>query len=105
MRFDMQTTLWLVTDPRPESTVQDILSRTSMTGFIGLIEGDQVSETDNPALYDDAVAAEVDAQARFFALRLRRAIQAAAKPEALRDASRVEFRDGTGNLLFDAKVE
>ena len=105
MRLDMQSTFWLVTDPGPESTVTDILSRVSMTGFIGMVEGEQVSEKDNPALYDDGVEAERDALARFFAMRLRLAIEKGASPEAMRDAVKVEFRDGEGRLLFDAKVE
>jgi hypothetical protein len=105
MHLDMQTTFYVVTDPTPESTVTELIHRTSMTGFLGLVQGDQITEEDNPAIHDSAVAAEVDAQARFFAMRLRRAIQTGAQPETLRDATRVEFRDGDGNLLFATAVE
>lgn len=105
MRLDMHTTFFVVIDPMPESTVSEIIHRTSMTGFFGLIQGDRISEESNPTIHDSAVDAEVDAQARFFAMRLRRAIQAGASPEVLRNASQIQLRDGSGKVLFDAKVE
>jgi hypothetical protein len=104
MRLDMTSKFWCVVDPGPDSSVTDILMQVTMTGFIGLIEGEHLSEADHPAIYDDAVSAELDAQARYFALRLRHAVEKGATPEALRDAVRIQLRDGDGKILFDAKV-
>jgi len=64
---------WVVTDPTPESALEDILFETSLRGLELQFKGG-LTAGDNPTIFTDWFEAQVEAEGRLVATRAHRAI-------------------------------
>jgi len=101
MRFGPDDKLWVVTDPGPESTVEDILFEASLRDLELQFKGGLTMD-DNPTLFTERAEAEVEAYGRMVALRASQAISRGGSHADLREASRLEIRGRDGEVVFDA---
>jgi len=105
MRYGIDDTFWVVTDPRGTTdTLGDICFETSLRGLSQQFAGG-LKLTSNPALFTSRGEAELEAEARLLAVRAakeieRRLVEAEASPVA----SIVKVYDDEGNELLSAKL-
>ncbi len=103
MRYGPDEKLWVVIDPKPESTMADILFESSLRSLALQFKGGLTID-ENPTLFSEKREAEIEAYGRFVAMRAAQAIARNPGPAKLQNATRIEVLDGNGNVLFEADL-
>jgi hypothetical protein len=97
MRYGPNDTFWVVTDPGPEATLDDILFETTLAGFDRQLKGG-LTMADEPTIFTDRDEAEADARWRLMARRLHEELKR--RPELGRNGvDRFELKDAKGNVV------
>jgi hypothetical protein len=104
MRFGPDDKLWVVTDPTPESRMEDIVFQASLRQIDLQFKGGLTMDR-NPTLFTDEKEAKVEGYGRLVAMRASRAITQRLQfdPDA-EVPERIEVCDGEGNVLFEADL-
>ncbi len=103
MRYGPDDKFLVVIDPKPESTMADILFKGSLRDLALQLKGGLTME-EHPTLFTDEHEAEIEAYGRFVAMRAAEAIARNPGPAKLQNATRIEVLDGDGNVLFEADL-
>jgi hypothetical protein len=104
MRYGPTDKFYVVVDPGPDSTEEDILFQASLKDLELQFKGGLKIE-ENPTLFTDEKEAKVEAYGRLVAMRASEAI--ARSQVNFQDVARIEILDGQGKVLFeqDFRVE
>ena len=102
MRIDAKTTLWVVTDPTPDSTLPDVCFETTVPSlrlqFLGGLDMGR-----HPVLYDTQDEAVEDAKNRLLVWRVAQQIRLdRGVPEG--EVVRVTLHDRDGKVLYQGDV-
>jgi hypothetical protein len=103
MRFDCNHKFWVTVDPRPHSTLEDIVFEASLKDLELQFKGGLTID-ENPTLFTDRKEAEVEGYGRLVALKAAQAIARSGACSKIPNATRIELLDGDGNLLFEADL-
>jgi hypothetical protein len=103
MRYGPDDKFWVVTDPHPDSTLDDIMFEASLRGLMLQFRGGLTMD-DRPTLFTEQREAEIEAYGRMTAMRASQAIAASGAGAELQDVTRVELRGPDGGLLFEAEL-
>lgn len=95
---------WVVTDPTPESEIGDILFETDVRGFVLQVRGG-LDEDRRPTIFADRESAEADAMARLAVVRGLSAIADGVVRGNVRDATKLQLLDDSGDVVFETKLE
>ncbi len=95
--------LWVVTDPTPLSTIDDILFEADAAALVRQVKGG-LSEESHPTLYLDRESAEADALARLALVRGLSAIAGGTAKGDIRTATRVALLDDAGQVVIEADL-
>jgi hypothetical protein len=101
MKYGSDDQFWVVTDPGPEATLEDILFRASLRELMLQFAGGLTMD-EHPTLFTEEREAEIEAYGRLVAMRAALAI--ARSPSKLQDATRIEILDGEGKVLFETEL-
>ena len=103
MRIGPDDRLWVVVDPKPESTREDILFQASLRDLALQMRGGLTME-EHPTLFTDRREAEIEAYGRLTAMRATQAIARSGAGAKLQDATRLEIYGADGALLFETDL-
>ncbi|MCK4414817.1 MAG: hypothetical protein KAY32_14880 [Candidatus Eisenbacteria sp.] len=103
MRFGADDKFWVVTDPRPESTLGDILFQASLRDLERQFKGGLTMD-DHPTLLTDRREAEVEAHARIIAVQVSRVLANVDPKDLLSRAVSIELLDAEGCPVFEADI-
>ena len=103
MRIDADTTMWCVVDPRPESTLADICSETTLGGLRLQFLGGLDMEC-HPTLHGDQDAAVEDGKNRLLVWKVAGQIRAD-RGLALDEVVRVTLLGEDGAVIFQGDVQ
>ena len=102
MRFGPDDPFWVVTDPTPESRMEDIVFQASLRQIELQFKGGLTMDR-NPTLFTDKKDADIEAYGRLVAMRAARVIaQGGFKPG--QKAERIELIGPGGEILFEADL-
>lgn len=103
MRYGPDDKFWVVVDPKPNSTLEDLMFEASLRDLDLLFKGGlQVDE--NPTLFSDRQEARLDAYGRLTAMRASQAILRAGRENPDTRIGRVEIYGADGTLVFAANI-
>ena len=100
MRFAPSDKWYVVVDPGPHSTLEDILFEASLKDLALQFKGGLTIE-DNPTLFTDHREAEVEAYGRYIAMKATQAIARSGAGAKLQNATRLEVLDADGRIVFE----
>lgn len=100
MRYGPDHKFWVVTDPKPSSSLGDILFQASLKDLDLQFKGGFTIE-ENPTLFTEKEEAEAEAQGRLVARRASETIARSGAGAKLQNATRIELRDGDGAVVFE----
>lgn len=103
MRYGPNDKFWIVTDPKPESTLADVLFETTLRGLQRQFAGGLTID-ENPTIFTDYDEAKTDANNRMVAMRISRVVVSEQGKAKLEDVRRIELHDGDGNVMFGAEL-
>ncbi|MCK4414978.1 MAG: hypothetical protein KAY32_15695 [Candidatus Eisenbacteria sp.] len=103
MRFGPDDSLWVVTDPRMESTLGDILFQASLRDLERQFKGGLTMD-DHPVLFTDQREAEVEAHARIIALQVSKVLANVDSKDLLQRAVSMKLLDAEGCPVFEADI-
>lgn len=103
MRYGPDHKFWVVTNPKPSSTLGDILFQASLKDLDLQFKGG-LSIDENPTLFTERDEAEAEAQGRLVAMRASEAIARNGASSELQNASRIELHDRDGLVVFKADL-
>ena len=104
MRFGPDDTFWVVTNPSPVSTLEDVLFETSLRELELQFKGGLTIDA-NPTIFTDRSEARVEADRRLVATRAHRAIlEGPPTGIALNGARHIRILDGDGMVLIEADL-
>ena len=102
MRFGPDDPFWVVTDPTPESRMEDIVFQASLRQIELQFKGGLTMDR-NPTLFTDKKDADIEAYGRLVAVRAARVIaQGGFKPG--QKLERIELIGPGGEILFEADL-
>jgi len=103
MRYGPDDKFWVVTDPRNECELGDIIFQASLRDLDLQFKGGlQIEE--NPTLFTDEKEARYEAYGRLTAMRARQAILRAGRENPGTRIDRVEIYGEDGSLVFEADL-
>ncbi len=103
MRYGPDDKFWVVVDPKPHSTLEDLMFRASLRDLELQFKGGlQIEE--NPTLFTDEQAAKYEAYGRMTAMRASQAILRAGRENPDTRIDRVEIYGADGTLVFAADI-
>jgi hypothetical protein len=104
MRFGPDDPFFVVTDPTPESRMEDIVFRASLRQIELQFRGGLTMDR-NPTLFTDEREARVEAYGRLVAMRASQSIASRLRFDPnVEVPERIEVCDGEGNVLFEADL-
>ena len=103
MRYGPDYKFWVVVDPTPHSTQEDIVFQASLKDLELQFKGGLTIE-ENPTLFTEQREAEVEAFGRLTALRATQAIARSGAASKLQNAIRLEIYDADGTVLFETDL-
>ena len=103
MRYGPTEKLWVVTDPKSDSTLADILFEASLGDLERQFKGGLTME-ENPTLFTDHREAEAEAIARMVALRISQVVVQERGKAKLDEARRIELHNADGTVIFGADL-
>jgi len=99
MRYGLDDKLWVVVDPKPQSTLGDVLFQASLRDLSLQFRGGLTAE-ENPTLFSNRDEAEAEARARLLAMRVAAAIASGAV-KRIEDVALVQLCDKSRIVLFE----
>jgi len=103
MRYGPDDKLWVVVDPKPHSTLDDLVFEASLRDLeLQFRGGLQIDE--NPTLFTDRQEARLEAYGRLTAMRASQAILRAGRENPDTRIDRVEVYGADGELVFAADI-
>ncbi len=103
MRYAPDHKFWVVVDPTPHSTLDDIVFEASLRDLDLQFKGGlQIDE--NPTLFTDRQEARLEAYGRMTALRASQAILRAGRENPDTRIDRIEIYGADGALVFEADL-
>ena len=103
MRYGPDDKFWVVTDPKPHSTLDDLVFEASLRDLEMQFRGGlQIEE--NPTLFTDRQEARIEAYGRLTAMRASQAILRAGRENPNTRIDRVEIYGADGELVFAADI-
>ena len=103
MRYGPDDKFWVVTDPKDNSELGDIVFQASLRDLDLQFKGGlQIEE--NPTLFTDEKEARYEAYGRLTAMRARQAILRAGRENPGTRIDRVEIYGDDGSLVFEADL-
>ena len=103
MRYGPDDKFWVVVDPKPHSTLEDLMFRASLRDLDLQFKGGlQIEE--NPTLFTDEQGAKYEAYGRLTAMRASQAILRAGRENPDTRIDRVEIYGQDGTLVFEADI-
>jgi len=103
MRYGPTDKFWVVVDPTPESTMEDILFQASLMDLDLQFKGGLKIE-ENPTLFTDEQEAKYEAFGRITAMRAGQAILRAGRENPDTRIDRIEIYGADGTLVFEANL-
>ncbi len=103
MRYGPGDKFWVVVDPTPDSTTEDILFQASLKDLDLQFKGGLTIE-ENPTLFTDEQEARYEAFGRLTALRAAQAILRAGRENLETRIDRIEIYGADGKLVFEANL-
>lgn len=103
MRYGPTDKFWVVVDPKPESTTEDILFQASLKD-LGLQFKGGLTIEENPTLFTDEREAKIEAFGRLTAMRAGQAILRAGRENPDTRIDRIEIYGADGKLVFEANL-
>lgn len=103
MRYGPDTKFWVVIDPKPNSTLDDLVYEASLRDLDLQFKGGlQIDE--NPTLFTHRQEARLEAYGRLTAMRASQAILRAGRENPDTRIDRVEVYGADGELVFAADI-
>ena len=103
MRYGPDDKFWVVVDPKPHSTLDDLTFKASLRDLeLQFRGGLQIDE--NPTLFTDRQEARLEAYGRLTAMRASQAILRAGHENPDTRIDRVEIYGADGTLVFAADI-
>jgi hypothetical protein len=103
MRYGPDDKFWVVVDPKPYSTLDDLAFEASLRDLELQFKGGlQIEE--NPTLFTDRQEARIEAYGRLTAMRASQAILRAGRENPDTRIDRVEIYGADGTLVFAADI-
>ena len=103
MRYGPDDKFWVVVDPKPHSTLDDLMFRASLRDLELQFKGGlQIEE--NPTLFTDEQGAKYETYGRLTAMRASQAILRAGRENPDTRIDRVEIYGQDGTLVFEADI-
>ena len=103
MRYGPDDKFWVVVDPKPNSTLDDLAFEASLRDLeLQFRGGMQIDE--NPTLFTDRQEARLEAYGRLTAMRASQAILRAGRENPDTRIDRVEIYGADGTLVFAADI-
>ena len=103
MRYGPDDKFWVVVDPKPRSTLEDLVFEASLRDLELQFKGGlQIDE--NPTLFTDRQEARLEAYGRLTAMRASQAILRAGRENPDTRIDRVEVYGADGELVFAADI-
>jgi hypothetical protein len=103
MRYGPDEKFWVVVDPKPTSTLEDLVFEASLRDLDLQFKGGlQIDE--NPTLFTDRQEAHLEAYGRLTAMRANQAILRAGRENPDTRIDRVEVYGADGELVFAADI-
>ena len=103
MRYGPDDKFWVVVDPKPNSTLDDLVFEASLRDLeLQFRGGLQIDE--NPTLFTDRQEARIEAYGRLTAMRASQAILRAGRENPDTRIDRVEIYGQDGTLVFVADI-
>ena len=103
MRYGPNDKFWVVVDPTPDSTMEDILFQASLKDLDLQFKGGLKIE-ENPTLFTDEQEAKYEAFGRITAMRAGQAILRAGRENPDTRIDRIEIYGADGKLVFEANL-
>ena len=103
MRYGPDHKFYVVVDPKPHSTREDIIFQASLQDLELQFKGGLTID-ENPTLFTEREAAEAEAHGRLVAMRATQAIARSGAGSKLLNATRIELRDGNGTVIFETDL-
>ncbi len=103
MRYGPDHKFWVVVDPTPSSTQEDIVFKASLKDLELQFKGG-LTIGENPTLFTEQQEAEVEAFGHLTALRTSQAIARSGAASKLQNATRLEIYDADGAVLFETDL-
>jgi len=100
MRYGLDEQLWVVVDPKPQSTLGDVLFQASLRDLSLQFKGGLTPE-ENPTLFSSRDEAETEARARLLAMRVATAIAKSGAVKRIEDVALVQLCDKSRIVLFE----
>jgi len=103
MRYGPDDKFWVVTDPKSDCELEDIVFQASLRDLELQFKGGlQIAE--NPTLFTDEKEARYDAYGRLTAMRASQSILRAGRENPQTRIDRIEIFGEDGNLVFEANL-
>jgi len=103
MRYGPDDKFWVVIDPKPNSTFDDLVYEASLRDLEMQCRGGlQIDE--NPTLFTDRQEARIEGYGRLTAMRASQAILRAGRDNPNMRIDRVEIYGAAGMLVFEADI-
>ncbi len=103
MRYGPDDSFWVVIDPKPNSTLGDIVFEASLRDLKLQFKGGlQIAE--NPTLFTDQQEARLEAYGRLTAMRASQAILQAGRENPDTRIDRIEVYGADGEIVFAADI-
>lgn len=103
MRYGPDDKFWVVVDPKPHGTLDDLVFEASLRDLeLQLRGGLQMDE--NPTLFTDRQEARLEAYGRLTAMRASQAILRAGRENPDTRIDRIEIYGANGELVFAADI-
>ena len=103
MRYGPDDKFWVVVDPKPHGTLDDLVFEASLRDLeLQFRGGLQIDE--NPTLFTDRQEARLEAYGRLTAMRASQAILRAGRENPDNRIDRVEIYGADGTLVFEADI-
>ena len=103
MRYGPDDKFWVVVDPKPNSTLDDLVFEASLRDLeLQFRGGLQIDES--PTLFTDRQEARLEAYGRLTAMRASQAILRAGRENPDTRIDRVEIYGADGTLVFAADI-
>ena len=103
MRYGPDDKFWVVVDPKPHATLDDLVFEASLRDLeLQFRGGLQIDE--NPTLFTDRQEARLEAYGRLTAMRASQAILRAGRENPNTRIDRVEIYGADGELVFAADI-
>ena len=100
MRYGPDDKFWVVIDPKPHSTLEDLVFQASLRDLDLQFKGGLRIE-ENPTLFTDQQEAKYEAYGRLTAMRASQAILRAGRENPQTRIDRIEIYGEDGTLVFE----